>query len=221
MDRKGSPRKNVQLVGGKPLIAWSIEASNNCPLIDRTILTTDDDEIAAVAKEYGAEVPFMRPKELGADDASTESALKHAVDWLDENEDWHADIVVFLQPTDLFRKQQWMTDVVQALLDDPELQSCFVGWETYKNYWQVIDGKHTHLSWRGYGPRQTKSVVIREDTGVACASRADLIRAGERVAEPAKIITTDDFSVGIDVQYPYDLWLANEVIEKWDRRPNY
>ena len=217
---KGIPRKNVQLLGGKPLIAWSIEASLNCPLIDRTILSTEDPEIAQVAQDCGAEVPFLRPAELAVDHATTESVLTHAVEWLEREQNYSADIVVFLQPTDIFRKQIWLTEVVQALLDDPALESCFVGYATYKNFWQVQGDRFTHLSWRGYGPRQTKSVVIREDTGLACASRASLIKEGVRIGKHVKIITTDDYIPGIDVQYPFDLWLANKVIEEWDRKPN-
>ena len=217
---KGIPRKNLQLVGGKPLIAWSIEASLNCPLIDRTVLSTEDEEIAKVANEWGAETPFLRPAELAEDMASTEGVLTHAVEWLEREEGYRVDIMVFLQPTDIFRKQIWLTEVVQALIDDPELESCFVGYSTYKNFWQIEDGKFTHLSWRGYGPRQTKSVVIREDTGLACATRGSLIKQGLRVGENVKIINTDDYIPGIDVQYPYDLWLANKVIEEWDRKPN-
>ena len=217
---KGIPRKNVQLVGGKPLIAWSVEASLNSSLIDRTIFSTEDEEIAQVARDAGAEVLFMRPAELAEDRASTEGVLQHAVEWLDKEEGYHTDIVVFLQPTDIFRKQRWLNDVVQALLDDPELESCFVGFSTYKNYWHVEDDRFTHLSKHAYGPRQTHSMVIREDTGLACASRAYLIRDGKRIGENVKIITNEDFITGIDVQYPFDLWLANKVIDEWGRKPN-
>ena len=80
---KGIPRKNLQLVGGKPLIAWSIEASMNCPLINRTILSTEDEEIAEMGRKLGAEVPFMRPPELAVDYATTEGVLQHAVEWLE------------------------------------------------------------------------------------------------------------------------------------------
>ena len=217
---KGIPRKNLQLVGGKPLIAWSIEASMNCPLINRTILSTEDEEIAEMGRKLGAEVPFMRPPELDEDYASTEGVLQHAVEWLEREENYKVDIVVFLQPTDIFRKQEWLSEVVQALHDDPELESCFVGFATYKNFWQVKDEKFEYLSWRGYGPRQTKSLVIREDTGLACASRASIIRAGDRIGKNVKVITTEDTIPGIDVQYPFDLLLANKVIEEWGRSPN-
>ena len=217
---KGIPRKNLQLVGGKPLIAWSIEASMNCPLIDRTILTTEDEEIAEMGRKLGAEVPFMRPPELAVDYATTEGVLQHAVQWLETEENYKTDIAVFLQPTDIFRKQEWLSQVVQALLDDPELESCFVGFATYKNFWQVLEDKFEYLSWRGYGPRQTKTLVIREDTGLACATRGSIIKAGDRIGKNVKIISTEDTIPGIDVQYPFDLWLANKVIEEWGRSPN-
>ena len=217
---KGIPRKNLQLVGGKPLIAWSIEASMNCPEIDRTILSTEDEEIAEMGRKLGAEVPFMRPPELAVDYATTEGVLQHAVEWLETEENYKVDIAVFLQPTDIFRKQEWLSQVVQALLDDPELESCFVGFATYKNFWQVLEEKFEYLSWRGYGPRQTKTLVIREDTGLACATRGSIIKAGDRIGKNVKIITTEDTIPGIDVQYPFDLWLANKVIEEWGRTPN-
>ncbi len=218
---KGIPRKNVRVVGGKPLVAWSVEASLKCALIDRTIVSTDDEEIAGVAREYGAEVPFMRPAELAADRAGTEGVLQHAVDWLEQKDGYRVDILVFLQPTDIFRKQSWVGEVVQALMDDPGLESCFVGYETYKNFWQVRDGAFVPLSHRGYGPRQTKSSVIREDTGLACASRAEVIKAGKRVGDRVKIILTDEFACGIDVQYPFDLFLAEKVITEWGLKPNW
>jgi len=217
---KGLPGKNLKELGGRPLIGWTVEASLNCPEIDRTIVSTDDEEIAAVAREWGAETPFLRPSELGTDLASTEGVLKHAVEWLDREEGYRTDIVVFLQPTDIFRKQSWLSEVVLKLIDDPNLESCFVGWDTYKNYWQIEEERFTHLSHRGYGPRQTKSVVIREDTGLACATRADLVRAGRRIGDNVHIIRNDDLITGIDIQYPFDLWLAEKVISEWGRKPN-
>lgn len=79
---KRIPRKNIKPFFGKPMIAWSIEAAIKSQCFDRIIVSTDDAEIAEVARQYGAEVPFMRPEELANDYAGTIPVIKHAVEWL-------------------------------------------------------------------------------------------------------------------------------------------
>lgn len=79
---KGLPGKNVRLLGGKPLIAWSIEHALAVKRIERVIVSTDSEEIAAVAREYGAEVPFVRPAELARDDSPEWLAWRHALNYL-------------------------------------------------------------------------------------------------------------------------------------------
>ena len=78
---KRIPRKNIKDFCGKPMIAWSIEVAHASGLFDRIIVTTDDDEIASVAKRYGAEVPFLRPAELSDDFAGTTEVVAHATQW--------------------------------------------------------------------------------------------------------------------------------------------
>ncbi len=95
---KGVPRKNIRSLGGKPLIAWTIEAAQAAPLVNRVLVSTDDVEIARVAQDYGADV-LMRPAELATDTASSEAALLHALETLAANEDYHPDILAFLQCT--------------------------------------------------------------------------------------------------------------------------
>ncbi|NVK31265.1 MAG: acylneuraminate cytidylyltransferase family protein [Gammaproteobacteria bacterium] len=79
---KGIPRKNIKQLGGRPLIGWSIQTAMQCPSIDRIIVSTDDEEIAEVAKNQGAEVPFLRPKELAQDNSAEWYAWRHAVDYM-------------------------------------------------------------------------------------------------------------------------------------------
>ena len=83
---KRIPRKNVQDFCGKPMIAWSIEVAKACGCFDQIIVSTDDDEIAKVAREWGARVPFMRPAELSDDFTGTLPVIRHAVEWLNQNE---------------------------------------------------------------------------------------------------------------------------------------
>lgn len=82
---KRIPRKNVRPFAGKPLIAYSIEAARNSGLFDHIIVSTDDEEIAAIARQYGAETPFVRPPELSNDHATTVPVIRHAVQWVQEH----------------------------------------------------------------------------------------------------------------------------------------
>jgi N-acylneuraminate cytidylyltransferase len=99
---KSIPRKNIRLLNGRPLIDYSINYSLNCPLVDKTIVSTEDDEIAKIALNCGAEVPFMRPKELAEDDTEDYPFMKHALDFFD-SKDVHFDAYVLLRPTSPLR----------------------------------------------------------------------------------------------------------------------
>lgn len=100
---KGVPRKNIRMLAGKPLIAWSIEAARAVPGISRVVVSTDDQEIADIAQTGGAEVPFMRPADLASDEATTLSVLQHAVLTLEAQSGTGIDRVVLLQPTSPLR----------------------------------------------------------------------------------------------------------------------
>lgn len=218
---KGVPRKNVKLLAGKPLIAYPIIAAKNCPLIDRVIVSTDDGEIAEAAKEWGAEVPFMRPKELAEDRTATEPVLQHAIQWLDEHEGYRADIVVFLTATFVPRKKGITEQAVRYLLDHEELDSAFAGTPTHKNYWRLKNGQWTRLASDipQYSSRQTKEPLWREDTPLVCATRADWIRKGKRMGEKVWIIENDaEFSVDIDTSF--DFWLAEEYMKHNVQNPS-
>lgn len=99
---KGVPRKNIRLLGGKPLVGYTIDAARRAARIDRVVVSTEDDEIAKIAEALGAEVPFRRPPELARDDSPTLSAVQHAVKVL-ENQGWQCDAICLLQPTFPFR----------------------------------------------------------------------------------------------------------------------
>jgi N-acylneuraminate cytidylyltransferase len=81
---KRIPRKNIRPFLGKPIIAYSIEAAHRCGLFDRVIVSTDDEEIAELAQQFGAETPFLRPRELADDFTGTNAVVKHAIQWFTE-----------------------------------------------------------------------------------------------------------------------------------------
>jgi CMP-N,N'-diacetyllegionaminic acid synthase len=100
---KRLPRKNVLPLAGKPMIAWTIEAARESGVLRRVIVSTEDDEIARVSREYGADVPFIRPMELALDDSDHVDVVNHALGWLEEQEGVHPDYVMLLQPTSPLR----------------------------------------------------------------------------------------------------------------------
>ncbi len=101
---KGILSKNIKIIAGKPLIAWSIENACASRHVDRVIVSTDSYEIANIAKEFGAETPFLRPDILSDDFATTESAMIHALSWLKSNEGYVPDNVILLQATSPVRE---------------------------------------------------------------------------------------------------------------------
>lgn len=109
---KAVPRKNVLDLGGKPLIAWTIEAAKTCQRLDRVILSTDDDEIAAIGREYGAEVPFMRPAELATDTSHHPEVMIHAARFMAQELKDLYDVVLCLQPTVPFRRARHIDEAI-------------------------------------------------------------------------------------------------------------
>jgi YrbI family 3-deoxy-D-manno-octulosonate 8-phosphate phosphatase len=112
---KGIPRKNIRLLGGKPLIAHMITQAKMCRSVDRLVVSTDDDEISDIAVQYGAEV-IRRPRELSTDTASSEASLLHVIDHLQNEEGYECDILVFLQCTSPLTQAKDIDGAIEALL---------------------------------------------------------------------------------------------------------
>jgi CMP-N-acetylneuraminic acid synthetase len=117
---KRVPRKNIKDLCGKPLIAWTIEEMKKSRYIDRLIISTEDEEIAGVARMWGGEVPFMRPKELAQDNSTDLELFTHALMWLKENEDYVPDICLRLPPTSPLRRVRDVDIGIEKLVDTPE-----------------------------------------------------------------------------------------------------
>lgn len=116
-------RKNVKLFGGHPLLAYSIAAGLESKLVDRVIVSTDDPEMAEIARSYGAEVPFMRPAELAEDLTPDYPVITHCIEWLRKNEGYDPEVILQLRPTSPIRPKGLVDDAVRLLLNDPEADS--------------------------------------------------------------------------------------------------
>ena len=136
---KSIPRKNIKPFAGHPLIAYSIAAGLQAESVTRVIVSTDDDEIAAVAREYGAEVPFRRPAELAQDATPDLPVFTHALAWLEEHEGYRPELVVQLRPTTPVRPPDLIDRAVRLLQQHPEADSV---------RGVVPSGQNPHKMWR-------------------------------------------------------------------------
>lgn len=112
---KGIPRKNIKKIGGRPLIDWTIDAALSSQSLDRVIVSTDDEEIARISEDCGADVPFIRPKKLASDTATSFSVVNHAVKWLGMNEKVSVDCIMLLQPTSPLRTAEDIRNAIDLM----------------------------------------------------------------------------------------------------------
>ena len=120
---KGVPNKNVRLLAGYPLIYWAIQHARNSRLIDRVVFSSDSENFCKLARQFGAEAPFLRPDHLSDDRAVDVDVLLHAVTWLKANEDYIPTHVVRLQPTNPTFTHELIDECITKLISDPDLDS--------------------------------------------------------------------------------------------------
>ena len=148
---KGIPRKNIRLFAGYPLIAWSIAAAKQSELVTRLIVSTDDEEIAAIAREYGAQTPFRRPAELAQDTSTDLPVFEHALKWLEEVENYRSEVIVQLRPTSPMRPHGMVDGAIRILLDHEDAD-CVRG---------VVPAKQNPFKmWRFYGEGKPLHPVV-------------------------------------------------------------
>ena len=110
------PKKNIVQLAGQPLLSYTCKAALSSQHLTRTILATDDPEIAEVGRTCGVDVPFLRPAELAKDETPMVAVLQHVIEWCHEHESYHPDVLVLLQPTSPLRRSKHIDDAVDLLL---------------------------------------------------------------------------------------------------------
>lgn len=150
---KGIPRKNIKLLAGKPLIAWTIEAALASRLVDAVVVSTEDEEIADIARNFGAQVPFLRPAELARDDTPGIAPVLHALGQLPG-----FDSVMLLQPTSPLRTSEDIDECILLAekLDAPAVVS--VNETDAHPYWMYRIGENQHLE----SLMATESIALRQ-----------------------------------------------------------
>jgi CMP-N-acetylneuraminic acid synthetase len=220
---KGIPGKNIKFLGGKPLIVYTIEAAKKSSLINHLIVSTDDEEIAEVCRKYGAEVPFLRPKELALDTTPHVPVLRHAIEYFENTRKIPIDIVVVLQPTSPFRTADDLDRTIQKLIDtnaDSAVSLVEVPSNANPVKIKKMDGDKVlpYSIPEEEGTRRQDLPTAYRRSGAVYTMRRDLIMKDNRLY--------GDFIVGhivpkdrsIDIDYPLDWIQAEYMLEQLKKK---
>lgn len=219
---KGIPGKNIRAFAGKPLIVHSIEASLNCPLISRTVVSTDDDKIAEIAEAHAAQV-IRRPSELATDTSLVIDAIKHAVRTVEE-ESGDIDVVLLLEPTSPLRRVEDIETCIQVLLENrADSVATFTPSNISPNRLWRVSGDVVEPYIEGavpWLPRQ-KQPIAHELTGqIYGLSRKILFEREDSISTLSgrifPVITPRETALDIDTEL--DFMLAEKVMEHFQHK---
>lgn len=203
-------------LGGKPLLSYTIEAARQSRCIDRVIVTTEDEELAELARQGGTEVPFMRPPELARENVSLERVLQHAVEWIETHEGHEVGVVVLLEVSHPFRMPGLIDQIVDTLIEG-EWDSVFPAREERDTFWFLGEEGLSRIGEGGHFPRGARKPIYREISGLACATRGGVIKRGDRLGYRVGMVPIRDISGLVDIRSVEDLQIAECLLPAWKK----
>lgn len=217
---KAVPRKNILPLGGKPLIAWTIEAALAARRLDRLILSTDDEEIADIARTFGCDVPFMRPAELATDTSHHPDVMIHAADHMRDELGDDYDVVLCLQPTVPFRSAAHIDGAIEAFRSAGADSLISIKRQDYPPWWMfTLEDSRLRPAFE-FRPgtnvfnleRQEFPPVFRPN-GAIYLTFSDLLRREHRLVNPADCAYYEMEEIdSVDIDTATDFAIAEAVL---------
>lgn len=210
---KGIPRKNILPVGGKPLLAWTVEAARESRFLDRTVLSSEDPEIITTAKGLGLEVPFVRPPELAQDDTPGVMPILHALEHLPG-----PDLVVVLQPTSPLRRGEDIDGALRLLAETGApcvVSVCETEHNPFWMYFREADGRMRPVvpQDRTILRRQELPAVYRLN-GAVYVARRDWLLANRTFLTPETLAYVMPLERSLDLDRPEDLAVLEHALNR-------
>ena len=206
---KRIPNKNIKPLAGKPMIAYILETISRVKGIDRVMVSTDSKKIAKIAEKYGAEVPYIRPRELARDDTPALAVLQHAIFELFEKEGYSADYVLLVYPTSPLLKKERIEEAL-AIADKRGSDSVVSGILDKGHYWIEVEGGWNRL----YPIKQVNSqyqIPLFKENGALYLTKTEVLKR-QYVADKADVVIMDK-DENIDVDYPEDFKRVEAIIK--------
>lgn len=204
------PGKNLKDLAGKPMLAYILETAKQAKGVDRVIVSTDSEEVKKVAESYGADVPFIRPDALTADDVTTREVLQHTIDWLEEHEGAVPDYILLLYPTSPLLKRERVEQAIEIALKR-DSDSVISGELDKGHYWIEVEGGWERL----YPQKQVNSqyqIPLFVENGAIYLTKTAFMRR-QYVADKADVVVMEP-GENIDVDYPEDFAKVEEILRK-------
>jgi N-acylneuraminate cytidylyltransferase len=222
---KGVPRKNIIPIAGQPLISYSIQQACASKLINRVIVSTDDQEIAEVAREWGAEVPFIRPAWCAQDMSPDIDVFRHALMWLREQDNYIPEVIVHLRPPGPVRLVKHIDEAIELLLSHPEadaVRSVSLARQTPYKMWQVTEEGYLQpvLQMAGLSdcqslPRQRLPLVYWQNGYVDVVRPRAILEKQSMWGDCAIPYVIDEQLYEVD--YPEDIPAVERALKELDR----
>jgi len=217
---KRLPRKNIKLLSGKPLIAWTIEAAKKSKYVNRVVVSTEDKEIAQISKKWGAEI-VNRPKELATDTAKTIDVIFHLLDVL-KKEKYYPKIVVLLQPTSPLRTFQDIDSAVKLFLNK-KCRSVISVFEAEANFWWAMEIKKSYLkpffTWEKFFARSQDLPKVYTPNGAIYISTPEILKKYKSFYIKNEILPyIMPKERSIDIDYEIDFKLAELIIKNEENK---
>ena len=202
---KGLPGKNIKPLCGKPLIVWSIEAGLGSKYIDEVMVTTDNEEIAIIAREFGASVPFIRPAELASDTATSMDVIKHVLNLYENKLHKKFDYTVLLEPTSPLRVKEDIDNAIDKLLENPQAEAIVGICKTESQNPAFLVKKNINNFLFGYENSDMK-ILRRQDI-------ADVyfFEGSVYVSDTAFLLTKNTFYHENTLGYEFPKWKSIEI----------
>ena len=221
---KGIPKKNIKELAGKPLIVYSIEAAKQSRYIDRVIVSTDSEEIADVARNAGAEAPFLRPAEISQDMTPDTPVFEHCLGWLKEKENFIPEFIVHLRPTGPLRTSQEIDEAIEMLAADPNADSIrsieeppkppFKMWQPEGDYIKPFAELHGMKDSHTL-PRQALPKVYQTTADIGIMRLATVLEKKSVIGD--RVLPYYLKRPTIDIDHPIDFEIAELLLRRRER----
>ncbi len=212
----GVPGKNIRPLGGKPLIAYTIEAARQSKIFNRVIVSTDQREIADISAYYGAEVPFIRPKELSTNEAKSMDVVFHALQWLEQNEKYVPEVVTLLQPTSPFRDAQAIIEASELFktVHATRLVSIKESAEHYYWMYSICEERIRPVSGKFHRGRRQDLPKAYTLNGAIYMGKSNILVKEKSYLGHDTVGFVMSRSKSIDIDDMFDFFIAETMLEK-------